>query len=117
MPILRGELFVEMSALSQIGTLAKYGPPFAPHANGPNSKPVKSTLDVGFRLVFDPDSLDQNPVQVMPILRGELFVVTILELQREMSALSQIGTLAKYGPPFAPHANGPNSKPVNQNKY
>lgn len=32
-----------MSALSQIGTLAKYGPPFAPHANGPNSKPAKST--------------------------------------------------------------------------
>ncbi|BGP58145.1 hypothetical protein JCM8202v2_005806 [Rhodotorula sphaerocarpa] len=35
-----------------------------------------------------------------------------LELQREMSALSQIGTLAKYGPPFAPHANGPNSRPT-----
>lgn len=32
-----------MSALSQIGTLAKYGPPFAPHANGPNSRPTATT--------------------------------------------------------------------------
>lgn len=31
-----------MSALSQIGTLAKYGAPFAPHANGPNSRPGAS---------------------------------------------------------------------------
>jgi hypothetical protein len=38
---------------------------------------ARVNFDVGFRLVFDPDSLDQNPVQVMPILRGELFVVTI----------------------------------------
>lgn len=32
-----------MSALSQIGTLAKYGVPFAPHANGPNSRPGASS--------------------------------------------------------------------------
>ncbi|GAA5877826.1 hypothetical protein JCM3774_000188 [Rhodotorula dairenensis] len=38
-------------------------------------------------------------------------ILVNLELQREMSALSQIGALAKYGPPFAPHANGPNSRP------
>ncbi|BGP51608.1 hypothetical protein JCM10450v2_007558 [Rhodotorula kratochvilovae] len=34
-----------------------------------------------------------------------------LQLQYEFSALSQIGTLAGYGPPFLPHANGPNSRP------
>ncbi|GAA6021527.1 hypothetical protein JCM10207_005791 [Rhodosporidiobolus poonsookiae] len=34
-----------------------------------------------------------------------------LQLQHEFSSLSQIGTLAKYGTPFAPHANGPNSRP------
>lgn len=34
-----------------------------------------------------------------------------LELQREWSALSKIGTLANYGSPFLPHPNGPNSRP------
>jgi hypothetical protein len=34
-----------------------------------------------------------------------------LQLQHEFSLLSQIGTLAKYGPPYLPHANGPNSRP------
>ncbi|GJN93987.1 hypothetical protein Rhopal_007050-T1 [Rhodotorula paludigena] len=35
-----------------------------------------------------------------------------LQLQHEFSALSSIGTLSAYGPPFLPHANGPNSRPA-----
>ncbi|KAK4703173.1 hypothetical protein P7C70_g3044, partial [Phenoliferia sp. Uapishka_3] len=35
-----------------------------------------------------------------------------LELQREWSALSRIGTLTPFGPPFLPHPNGPNTRPL-----
>ncbi|KAL8291630.1 hypothetical protein RQP46_001888 [Phenoliferia psychrophenolica] len=34
-----------------------------------------------------------------------------LQLQREWSSLSKIGTLTSYGSPFLPHPNGPNSRP------
>ncbi|GAA5869290.1 hypothetical protein JCM1840_004346 [Sporobolomyces johnsonii] len=39
-------------------------------------------------------------------------ILVNLQIQREFSALSQIGTLSQYGPPFLPHANGPNSRPA-----
>ncbi|KAM0749704.1 hypothetical protein T439DRAFT_381276 [Meredithblackwellia eburnea MCA 4105] len=39
-----------------------------------------------------------------------------LEIQREWSALSKIGTLTVYGDPFLKHANGPNSRPQNGSK-
>ncbi|GAA5956736.1 hypothetical protein JCM21900_002166 [Sporobolomyces salmonicolor] len=38
-------------------------------------------------------------------------ILVNLQIQREFSALSQIGTLSKYGPPFLPFAYGPNSRP------
>lgn len=34
-----------------------------------------------------------------------------LEISRELSLLSQIGTTSTYGSPFLPHPNGPNSAP------
>ncbi|BGP20027.1 hypothetical protein JCM10213_000591 [Rhodosporidiobolus nylandii] len=39
-------------------------------------------------------------------------MLTNLQLQREFTSLSSIGTLSTYGPPFLPHANGPNSRPL-----
>ncbi|GAA6024859.1 hypothetical protein JCM11491_005677 [Sporobolomyces phaffii] len=39
-------------------------------------------------------------------------ILTNSQFQREFSALSQIGTLSRYGDPFLPHPNGPNSKPA-----
>jgi hypothetical protein len=37
-----------------------------------------------------------------------------LQMQREFSLLSQIGTLANYGQPFLPHPSGPNTRPLTQ---
>ncbi|GAA98829.1 uncharacterized protein L969DRAFT_51051 [Mixia osmundae IAM 14324] len=39
-----------------------------------------------------------------------------LQMQREFSALSQVGELALYGAPFADHATGPLSKPKSAKK-
>lgn len=39
-----------------------------------------------------------------------------LEMSREGSLLSGIGTLSQYGSPFLPHPNGPNSRPAHLSK-
>ncbi|GAA5989987.1 hypothetical protein JCM10908_002410 [Rhodotorula pacifica] len=83
-------------------------PEIAATAN--DDSPDKATTRLRFA---EAEERGQESGELTPQDRHYLNRILVnLELQREMSALSQIGTLAKYGPPFAAHANGPNSKPA-----
>ncbi|BGP72928.1 hypothetical protein NBRC10513v2_006332 [Rhodotorula toruloides] len=55
---------------------------------------------------------DDDPLSLTPQDRHYLSRILInLQMQKEFSALSQVGTLTRYGNPFLSVATGPNSKP------
>ncbi|GAA5979388.1 hypothetical protein JCM11641_005020 [Rhodosporidiobolus odoratus] len=102
------------SPISPVSPISPTSPVFSPTMSLSGGGPLLEEADQA-EFSPEPSALKRNEkgeFEVTPQDRHYLNRMLVnLQLQRELGSLSQIGTLAKYGDPFLPHANGPCSRP------
>lgn len=97
---------------SRSRTSAASPPPPAAAPSSPPTRPYSQSSSRPYNNDLPSRNDDEDPLSLTPQDRHYLSRILInLQMQKEFSALSQVGTLTRYGNPFLSVATGPNSKP------
>ncbi|BGP10521.1 hypothetical protein JCM10049v2_006413 [Rhodotorula toruloides] len=87
-------------------------PPPAPAPSSPPTRAYSQSSSRPYNNDLPSRNDDEDPLSLTPQDRHYLSRILInLQMQKEFSALSKVGTLTRYGNPFLSVATGPNSKP------